>query len=139
MSKRTAGARPDQLEAKFRDGMLLSEITTIEAADYAALATPKRKYRNEPTEGFDSKAEYRRYQELMLLEAAGRIAALQRQPKYPIGINGVHICTYVGDFRYVEHGSVIVEDVKGVRTPAYKIKRKLMKAVYGIDVKEIAA
>ena len=119
----------------------MSEIDTIEAADYAALATPKRKYRNEPTEGFDSKAEYRRFTELLMLESTGAISHLETQPRFPITVNDIKICTYVGDFQYFDIGTrrTIVEDVKGVRTPAYKIKRKLMRAIYGIEIVEVEA
>lgn len=31
----------------------------------------------------------------------------------------------------------VVEDVKGVRTLAYKFKKKLMKAVHGIEIREV--
>jgi hypothetical protein len=32
---------------------------------------------------------------------------------------------YVADFMYLENGVIIVEDVKGMKTSDYKIKRKL--------------
>ena len=48
-------------------------------------------------------------------------------------------CAYYADFCYfdVERMAYIVEDVKGVRTPAYVIKRKLMLDRYGIQIREI--
>lgn len=99
-----------------------------------------RKYRNSPTavEGikFDSKAEARRWVELRAMEAAGAITALRRQVSFPIRVNGVLICRYRADFVYVENGSRVVEDVKGMKTAAYRLKFKLMKAIFGITILE---
>lgn len=99
------------------------------------------KYRAIPTfvDGirFASKGEAARYRELKLLELAGEIACLELQPRYPLVVNGVKIGEYRADFRYAERGSgVIVEDFKGVRTPVYRMKRLLMKALYSIDIRE---
>ena len=45
---------------------------------------------------------------------------------------------YIADFRYVDHeGNVVVEDTKGVKTPVYILKRKLMLRVHGIRVREV--
>ena len=98
------------------------------------------KYRNVKTEvdgiKFDSKKEAARYQELKTLEKAGEINGLTLQPKYELKVNGEKICYYIGDFGYIENGSVVIEDVKGVRTHAYRIKSKLMRAIYGITIRE---
>jgi len=83
---------------------------------------------------FDSASEAARYVELKLLERAGKISGLELQPRYELikaftTDSGEHIrgITYVGDFRYVDKtGAVIVEDVKGMKTDVYKIKRKLL-------------
>lgn len=85
---------------------------------------------------FASKAEYRRYCDLRLLERAKRIEALELQPTYALGVNGFHVCKYIADFRYREGGKLIVEDVKSkaTLTPECKIKLKLMKGCHGIDV-----
>lgn len=86
---------------------------------------------------FASKKEARRYSELRLLERAGEIRSLQLQPSFPIVINGVKVCNYVADFGYVDHkGNPVVEDVKGVRTPVYRLKKRLVKAVHGVDIHE---
>lgn len=102
------------------------------------------KYGNKKTEVdgivFDSKKEATRYQELRLLERAGAIGDLELQPKYPIEVNGTKICTYIGDFRYRDPASKYnrtIEDVKGIKTPVYRLKKKLMKAIYGIEIQEI--
>jgi hypothetical protein len=48
----------------------------------------------------------------------------------------VRICAYVADFCYRENGVDVVEDVKGTRTELYKIKAKMMWAIYRIIIKE---
>jgi len=83
---------------------------------------------------FDSKGEARRYAVLKLLERAKEISNLRRQVPYNIEVQGMLICKYVADFVYVQDGREIVEDFKGVITPEFKLKRKLMKAVKGIDI-----
>ena len=72
----------------------------------------------------------------MLLQKARVISELERQVTYPLAVNDILICKYVADFRYVENRVVVVEDSKGVRTPEYRLKRKLMKAIHGIDIRE---
>ena len=42
----------------------------------------------------------------------------------------------MADFVYLENGQLVVEDVKGVRTPVYKLKKRLMAERFGIEVKE---
>ena len=101
----------------------------------------RSKYSNEPTEvdgiKFDSKKEAKRYGELTILVKAGAIKDLELQPRYPIIINGVKVTTYVADFRYTGiSGAVIVEDTKGFKTEVYKLKKKLMSAIHGIEIQE---
>ena len=88
---------------------------------------------------YDSEHEARRAGELRWLLDAREIEQLEAHPVYDLVVHGVLICRYEADFRYVvrKTGRQIVEDAKGVRTPAYRIKKKLMKAVYGIDVQEV--
>ena len=88
---------------------------------------------------FDSKAEFIRWCELRILERAGKISNLQRQVKYELipKQKGERACTYLADFVYKDSdGNTVVEDTKGVRTDAYRIKRKLMLWVHGIRIKE---
>lgn len=92
---------------------------------------------------FDSKKEYRRWNDLQLLERAGHISDLRRQVKYVLipaqRIGGKVVereCSYIADFVYQSGGATIVEDCKGFRTDAYKIKRKLMLWVHGIRIVE---
>jgi hypothetical protein len=100
------------------------------------------KYAAKPTHvdgiRFASKREAARYGELSNLQRAGIITHLELQPRFPLIVNGQVVCTYVGDFRYLENGMSVTEDVKGFKTAEYKIKRKLLLATHpGIDHREI--
>ena len=103
------------------------------------------KYRNKKVDfdgyRFDSLKEMRRFKELKLLENAGEIKALVVHPIYRLDINDEHICKYIADFNYkTKSGQVIVEDVKSPITkklPVYRLKKKLVKAILGIDIVEI--
>lgn len=87
---------------------------------------------------FDSQAEAQRYQELCLMRTAGDIADLAVHPRYPLVVNGETVATYVADFAYTTwDGIEVVEDVKGVRTAVYRLKAKLMHALYGIRIVEV--
>lgn len=96
---------------------------------------------------FASAAEAGRYAELALLEAAGTIGGLERQPEYELLPPFAHKggrergIRYRADFRYRdEAGQVVVEDVKGHRTAVYKLKRKLLLYRYPeIEFKEVRA
>jgi hypothetical protein len=90
---------------------------------------------------FASRAEARRYQELKLLVRAGAISHLKIQPSYKLVVNGVKVATYRADFHYDENGRLVVEDVKSrpTMTPVYRLKKKLLKALYDIDIKEVQA
>lgn len=86
---------------------------------------------------FASQLEANRYRELKLLLKIGRIGNLVMQKRFLLSVNGELICTYVADFSYSENGKEVVEDCKGFETREYKIKRRLMKAVLGIEIQEI--
>lgn len=85
---------------------------------------------------FDSIAESKRYKELALLEKAGEIENLQLQPKFLLQESfkksgkTYRKIEYIADFMYEEKGKVIVEDVKGMETKEFKIKRKLFEYKY---------
>ena len=77
--------------------------------------------------------------ELKLLLKTGNITNLKLQERFPIKIKDKLICTYVADFSYEENGNRIVEDVKSAYTkklPLYRIKKKLVAALYGIEIVE---
>lgn len=113
-----------------------------------------RKLHNVPTEAggirFDSAKEARRYQELAALERAGEIRGLKLQAQFTL-VEGyrdaktgesVRPVRYIADFVYSRKSAdgsaweTIVEDVKGYKTPEYKIKAKLMREKYGIEILE---
>lgn len=102
----------------------------------------EHKYRAIPTEWngikFSSKAEARRAAELDILRRHGSIGPVEYQPRYAIAVNGVKICDYVADFAYFTKAGVqVVEDVKGFRTPVYKLKKKLFEAIYKTKLTEV--
>ncbi len=98
------------------------------------------KYRNKKVivdgEEFDSKKEGNRYKELKLLLKAGKISNLELQPRFLLqdGFkkNGrtFRKIEYIADFKYIENGKTIVEDVKGMQTDVFKLKHKIFEKVY---------
>lgn len=88
---------------------------------------------------FPSMAEFNRFAGLKLLLRAGEIHELELQPSFPVVINFQKICTYKADFKYkTKAGETIIEDVKGSEkyvTDLFKLKKKLVEAVYGIEIK----
>lgn len=114
----------------------------------APAAAAPSKYRNKKTEWqgetFDSKAELSRFLHLQALERGGLISDLERQPKFEIvpavKLHGktIRAKVYKADFRYKDaDGKIIVEDVKGMLTETYRLKRHLMMSVWGIEIKEV--
>lgn len=119
-----------------------------------------RKYRNKRVEYegivFDSLKEKRRYCQLQLLEKDGIISDLRLQVPFEL-IPAIYedevvqlktktkikkklvqrSTTYVADFVYRQDGKMIVEDTKGFRTKEYELKKKMMRAFLGIEIKEI--
>jgi hypothetical protein len=85
---------------------------------------------------FDSQAEATRYGVLKVIQSAGLITDLRLQVPYQITVNGKRVCRYVADFVYIENGKEVVEDVKGMKTPVYNLKKKLMEAVFGVVILE---
>lgn len=108
------------------------------------------KYHNRKTKGFDSAKEWRRNQELEALQRAGEISELNRQvpfvlmPSYTIadettrqGFRTVREIRYIADFTYrLKDGTRIIEDVKGMQTDVFKIKRKLLERKIALGVIE---
>ena len=107
------------------------------------------KYNNKKTEidgiVFDSRKEAARWHELRLMERAGMISDLQRQVVFSLiptlkddkGRVLERAVKYIADFAYIQDGVAVVEDVKGLRTREYVLKRKMMLYFHGIRIKEI--
>lgn len=112
-------------------------METITVQQYKELLNKRNsKYKNRKTKvngiTFDSKAEAEFYQLLWTEKITHK-----RQVKYPIEVNGKLICYYYADFVFPNkgmNGKDLVIDVKGFETKDFKLKKKLMKAVHGIDV-----
>lgn len=115
-------------------------------------------------ETFDSLKEYRRFCQLSLLEKSGDIDGLRRQVVFPlIPTQREETCEvytrgknkglpkpgkvlekevkYIADFVYAEKragkAELIVEDVKGVKTKEYILKRKMMLYFHNIRIREV--
>jgi hypothetical protein len=88
---------------------------------------------------FHSCREAERYMGLKVLLRAGEITDLRTQVPFSIEVNGQHICKYIADFTYRDliSGEFVVEDSKGMVTKEFRLKKKLMLAVLGIDVREV--
>lgn len=78
----------------------------------------------------DSKKEAARCNQLHDLEIDGAITDLKQQPSFAVTIGDNYICTYVADFEYRVQDCRIIEDVKGVLTPVFALKRKLVEATH---------
>lgn len=106
------------------------------------------KFSNVPTDGEASKRQAKRLSELRLMNEAGVIRGLCRQPEYVLIPKQVRECgelierklSYIPDFLYEEWTSngwrMVVEDSKGHATPGYIQKRKLMLRIHGIEIRE---
>lgn len=119
----------------------MTRMSEREFAQLTGTSAP-RKYNNTIVESedgrFDSQREYARWCELKIMLGAGEIRDLHRQVRYDLKVNGVLVCYYVADFVYTTVGNVtVVEDVKGVRTGVFLLKKKLMKACWGVDIREV--
>ena len=90
---------------------------------------------------FDSEMESRRYGQLKMLQLGKLISDLKVHPRFSLDVNGQHVGFYIADFSYVDAGTntTVTEDVKGNRTALYILKKKLMKACHGIEIREVRA
>lgn len=95
---------------------------------------------------FDSKKEMQRYKDLELLDSTDYICNLELQKKFLLqegytNLEGKKIrpIYYIADFYYFDcvKKKWIVEDVKGIRTETYKLKKKLFEYKYKIEIQEI--
>jgi len=115
---------------------------------------PRAKREDRTADGivFDSKREMVRYYELKTLLGAKQISGLKCHVKFTfrVGPESMIVGSYKPDFVYFDKaGSVVIEDVKAWRrTPKlrklrpvvnreYGIKKKLMKALFNLDVREV--
>lgn len=124
----------------------------------------KNKFKNKWTEQdgikFASEGELARWNFLRMMEAEGKIKDLRRQIRFKLEVNDILICTYIADHGYVVVGADLIqefyreelpngrmragvrwrehetiEDFKGMETPEFKLKKKMMLAIHKIDIK----
>lgn len=104
------------------------------------------KYRNEKTSHagtvFDSKKEaaYARTLDSMMKakDPADRVVYYDIQVEFPIVIRGKKCFVYKADFKVIyADGHEEIVDVKGMRTPVYRLKKKCVEAEYGITIVEV--
>lgn len=93
---------------------------------------------------FDSQKEARRYSELLILFESGKISDLRLQVNFTLqeGFtthDGKRIkpIVYKADFAYCLDGQFIIEDVKGVKTKEYLMKKKMLRDKFGFDIMEV--
>ncbi len=99
------------------------------------------KYRAIRTNGYASKKESRVAGELGILARAGKILDLREQVPFVLvkGRNGVRDIKYIADFTWVdaESGLPHIGDAKGMKTPVYELKKKMMYLLCGLTIEEL--
>jgi len=118
------------------------ELSITEFKELQFHVTPQMKYRNKPVivDGirFQSTKEANYYGKLKLLVKSGDVISFKMQVVYYFELNGVKIGSYKSDFDVLWRKSGLkVTDAKGFKTDLYKWKKKMMKAFYNIDIKEV--
>jgi len=83
---------------------------------------------------FSSKKEMQYYQQLKRSEQSGELIFFLRQVPFHLPGNIKYICDFM---IFWKDGSVTIEDVKGFKTPMYTAKKKMVEAIYPIEIKEI--
>lgn len=100
----------------------------------------KSKYKNVRVDGFASKKEARVAGELKVREAAGDIRDLQMQVWITIveGRDKIRPIRYVADFTYYDKADKFhILDAKGWKTDVYKLKKKALLLLKGIEIEEV--
>jgi hypothetical protein len=102
----------------------------------------RSKYNNKKTKVdgiiFDSKKEADRYVFLTLRATIGDVLDLHLQVPFIFALEGKKMFTYKADFVYFDTitNKTVIEDVKGMRTPLYKLKKKLIEHQHQITITE---
>ncbi|WP_395088008.1 DUF1064 domain-containing protein [Armatimonas sp.] len=128
---------------RLKAGSVPEGVSRISLSDLAGKLSGGSKFGNRKTERdgilFDSQLEADRWGELCLMQQCGIICDLCRQVSYKMVVDGVLICTYRADFVYTEvsSGLVVAEDCKGFSTDVYRLKKRLLKALYSLEIVEI--
>lgn len=100
------------------------------------------KYKNRKTEYngalYDSKKEADYALQLDMLMKAGEIQSWERQIRLDAVVEGKKVCTYIADFKVTEKdGRIQYVDVKGFKPAVYRLKKKLIEALYHLTINEV--
>lgn len=83
---------------------------------------------------FRSEGEYERWCQLKIEHRTGEITELEKQIPYDCRVNDIHVCYWIADFRYRRAGALVVEDFKGYEDALFRLKKKLVEAVFGFEI-----
>jgi hypothetical protein len=86
---------------------------------------------------FASKREARYYQIYSRLQEVGQIKNLQIQTSIPFILNGKKIFAYKPDFEFDDENGHHIVDVKGIETPVFRLKKKLIEEEYNIEIEVV--
>jgi hypothetical protein len=121
---------------------MTERMTAADFVQAGAKRPARNKYAAVRTEAggrkFDSKKEAHRYMDLRMLERSGAIADLRCQVRFELmGQDGPLLTekgnphVYIADFVYrdTKTSQFLIEDVKGLRTPEYRLKKACMRSM----------
>jgi hypothetical protein len=98
----------------------------------------KHKFRAIPTEldgiKFASRKEAKRYRELELLKKSGELLFFLRQVPFHLAGNVKYVCDFLC---FWKDDTVTIEDIKGIKTPMYILKKKQVEATYPVSITEV--
>lgn len=98
----------------------------------------KHKFNAKPCEldniKFSSQKERKRYQELKILKSAGEVIFFLMQVPFHLPGKVKYICDFIV---FWDNGDITIEDTKGVKTPQYITKKKIVESLYPIKILEI--
>lgn len=104
----------------------------------ANLLKISHKFKAKPTTidsiSFASKKEAARYTQLKLLQTSGKVLFFLMQVPFHLTGGVKYVCDFVV---FWQDGEVTIEDVKGVKTDLYKLKKKQVEELYPIKITEI--
>lgn len=131
----------EQLDKLYKAGRVSEKDKEFVESVLGIKKVKKHKYSSKKTVvdeiEFDSVKEANRYKQLKLLLKAGEIGMLQLQVPFELNPGGSHSLKYIADFCYITYDGIhITEDCKGFRTREYLKKKRLMKKVHKIEIKE---
>lgn len=97
------------------------------------------KYHSQRAGKYASRHEEQVARDLWALADHGAISDLQEQVRFVLvpGDGKLRAITYVADFVWVEDGQSVVADAKGYKTQVYRLKKKMLKLLHGVEIREL--